>query len=254
LTLTAAYATFLKQRERPGDLVAALRLAGHGLEAELLMDWTGSGVRATETTDGRRAWVGPTLPSSPQPGDIWLDVAELMPMLRVPEPLGWLALRPVERWQFAGFLAAATLRGAGHKVGGLRTMRAERLTAGPETGPVTHVLRDEASLYAQWFGKSLADRTDWQLVAESVAPATLWGGVPAEWGGEEWAGAYSVTTLETLALEDNLPDELIFRSSEAPDDVSFRTFVRSDVGLFTETARAEAIGARVKDQADRSAL
>ena len=75
LTLTAAYATFLKQRERPGDLVAALRLAGHGLEAELLMDWTGSGVRATETTDGRRAWVGPTLPSSPQPGDIWLDVS-----------------------------------------------------------------------------------------------------------------------------------------------------------------------------------
>jgi len=44
------------------------------------------------------------------PGDVWLDVAELMPMLRVPEPLGWIALRPVERWQFAGFLTVATLR------------------------------------------------------------------------------------------------------------------------------------------------
>ena len=218
------------------------------------MDWTGSGVVASETSDGRRAWVGPQLPTQAQPGDVWLDVAELMPMLRVPEPLGWIALRPVERWQFAGFLTVATLRGAGHKVGGLRTMKAERLTDGPETHPVTHVLRDEASLYAQWFGKLLADRTDWQLVAESVDPATLWGGAAAEWGSEEWEGAYSVTTLETLALEDDLPDELIFRSSEAPDDVSFRTFVRSDVGLFTETARAEAIGARVKDQADRSAL
>ena len=90
-----------------------------------------------------------------------------MPMLRVPEPLGWLALRPVERWQFAGFLAVATLRGAGHKVGDVRTMKPERLTDGPETGPVTRVLRDEASLYAQWFGKLVADRTDWQLVAES---------------------------------------------------------------------------------------
>ena len=251
LTLTAAYATFLKQREGQGDLVAALQRAGHGLEAELLMDWTGSGVLASETSDGRRAWVGPQLPTQAHPGDVWLDVAELMPMLCVPEPLGWLALRPVERWQFAGFLAAAKLRGAGHKVGGLRTMKAERLTAGPETDPVTHVLRDEASLYAQWFGKFLADRTDWQLVAESIDPATLWGGAAAEWGGEEWEGAYSVTTLETLALEDDLPDELIFRSYEAPDDVGFRTFVRHDIGLFTETAPAEAIGARVKDQALR---
>ena len=27
------------------------------------MDWTGSGVVATETSDGRRAWVGPQLPA-----------------------------------------------------------------------------------------------------------------------------------------------------------------------------------------------
>ena len=112
------------------------------------------------------------------------------------------------------------------------------------------MLRDEASLYAQWFGKLVADRIDWQLVAESIDPATLWGDVGGEWSGEEWEGAYSITTLETLALEDDLPDELIFRSYEAPDDVGFRTFVRHDTGLFTETAPAEAIGARVKDQAD----
>ncbi|MDA0169711.1 hypothetical protein OJ998_11505 [Solirubrobacter taibaiensis] len=251
MTITEAYATFLRHRDGQSDLVAALQRAGHGLEAELLMDWTGSGVRPTETSDGRRAWVGPVLPATSRPGDLWLDVVELMPMLRVPDPLGWIALRPVERWQFAGFLTTAKLRGAGHKVGGMRTMKAERLTDGPETSPVTRVLRDEASLYAQWFGKFLADRTDWQLVAESIDPATLWGGVPAEWGGEEWEGAYSVTTLETLALEDDLPDELIFRAHEAPDDVGFRTFVRDDIGLFTETEPAEAIGARVKDQAIR---
>jgi hypothetical protein len=103
------------------------------------------------------------------------------PMLYVPRagnpaPLGWLALRPVERWQFAGFLEVAWTRG-GRKAGDFHPMDGKRLLAGPETEPVTRVLRDEASLYTQWFGKLVPSRIDWQLAAESLDPAQLWGAV-----------------------------------------------------------------------------
>ena len=107
-----AYTTFLKRREGQGDLIAALQRAGHGLEAELLMDWTGSGVRATETSDGRRAWVGPVLPAAPHPGDLWLDVAELMPMLYVMRRLPGAAR--VDRAAAGRAVAVRGLPGGGH--------------------------------------------------------------------------------------------------------------------------------------------
>lgn len=248
MTLTDAYTAFLKHRQGQDELVAALQRAGHGLEAELLMEWT-DGVRQTGTGDGRRAWVGPTLPPEPQPGDLWLDTVEVMPMVNAPE-LGWLALRPVTRWQFGGFLATAKIKGGG-KLGDFRAFDRRRLLDGPEAGPVTRVLQEEVSLYAQWFGKLVPDRTDWQVAAESLDPAALWGGVPREWGGEEWDGVYSVTDLDTLQLEDEPPEELIFRAWEAPADVGFRTLVDLRHGLYTETAPAEAIGAALKDQARR---
>jgi hypothetical protein len=241
LTLTEAYTTFLRTREGKDDFVAALQRAGHSLEAELLMDWTSETV-ATETGDGRRAWVGPTLPKQPEPGDLWLDVVEAMPMVHTPAP-GWLALRPVARWQFAGFLENARTKGP--------ALDRQRLLNGPETDPITRVLREEASLYAQWFGKLVAERIDWQLASDFIDPAALWGPVPREWSGEEWDDVYGVTDLDTLDLEDDLPDDLIFRAWEAPDDVTFRTIVPHRHGLITETAPAEAIGVALSDQAKR---
>ncbi len=241
MTLTDAFTTFLRTRGGKDDFVAALQRAGHGLEAELLMDWTG-GTIATETGDGRRAWVGPALPPDPAPGDLWLDVVEAMPMVHTPDP-GWLALRPVTRWQFAGFLATARTTGP--------ALDRERLLTGPEAEPITRVLREEASLYAQWFGKLVADRIDWQLASDTVDPATLWGPVPREWSGEEWEGVHGVTDLETLDLEDDLPEHLLFRAWEAPEDVTFRTIVPHRHGLITQTAPAETIGVALSDQATR---
>ena len=173
-----------------------------------------------------------------------------VPREDIPEPLGWLALRPVERWQLAGFLEVAWTRG-GRKVGDIHPLDGKRLLAGVETEPVTHVLREEASLYAQWFGKLVAGRIDWQLAAESIDPAGLWGSVGREWGDEEWEGVYSVTELDTLELEDDLPEDLLFRAWEAPADVGFRTIVNHQFGLVTETAPAEAIGVALRDQAPR---
>jgi hypothetical protein len=254
VTLSNAFILYLRNRKGQGDLVAALQRAGRGLEAGLLMDWTG-GIHPTETDDGRRAWVGQVLPPDAKPGDLWLDVVEVMPMLYVPRagnasPLGWLALRPVERWQFAGFLEVAWTRG-GRKAGDFHPLDRSRLLAGPETEPVTRVLRDEASLYAQWFGKLVPSRIDWQLAAEVLDPAPLWGAVPREWGGEEWEDVYSVTELDTLELEDDLPEELIHRAWEAPDDVGFRTMVGQQYGLITETAPEAAIRMSLRDQAPR---
>jgi hypothetical protein len=97
----------------------------------------------------------------------------------------------------------------------------------------------------------VAGRIDWQLAAESLDPAPLWGSVAREWGGPEWDHVHSVTDLDTLALEDDLPEDLLFRAWEAPDDVGFRTIVGHRLGLITETAPAESIGVALKDQASR---
>src|SRR5215218_435079 len=124
----------------------ALAASGHELEASLL-------------SGDKPASVGPTLPSSAKTGDLWLDTVELMPMVFFTrdsgEPFGWLALRPVERWQFAGFLDLTWAGAFRRRIGDLKPMERGRLLAGEENGPVTHILRDEAALYAMWFGKSI---------------------------------------------------------------------------------------------------
>jgi hypothetical protein len=246
VSLTDAFTTFLGKRRDQDRLVDELERAGHRLEASLLADFRG-GIHQTEPWRGRPAWVGARVPAQAQPGDIWLDVAELMPMLQI-ESLGWFATRPVERWQIGAFLSLAKTRG-GRKVGDLHPLDRSRLLRGAESEPVDRVLLEEAVLYAEWFGKLIADRSDWQVVAETMATDDLWGPL-REWSDELYEGVYSVVAPGTVDDEE-FEDDQVFRLWEAPAGVGFRTIVRHDLGLFTETGEAEATGVRLRNQAPR---
>ena len=235
MTLTDTFTAFLRKRAGRDEMAAALERSGHQLEASLLAGSTS------------------TLPAKAQPGDVWLDVAELMPMVRVPD--GWLALRPVERWQFGAFADRAKWSGSRRRVGDLTPMDGTRLLAGDEREPVTRVLRDEAALYAQWFGKSIPHRIDWQLAAEALGPEDaeqLWGPV-REWADEEYDGAYRLVDAELIDFDpdDEYPPVLVVGATEAPPDVGFRTFVDARSGLRTATAETETLGLRVRKLAPR---
>jgi hypothetical protein len=218
--LTKAYRRYLRKRD--GLAPATLRAAGYGLEAALLEHRP-----LPEPWTKHRTHVGPRLPDHARPGDIWMDTVEVMPMVLIPfedtdEPILWLAMRPVARWQFAaaGFGSARALDG-------------------PELAPVTRVSYEEATRYAQWFGKLTADRIDWQLAKAALPRANvdaLWGSV-REWGSYEYEEVYSVVEPSTVDLED-VPDELIFYPSDAVEDVGFRTSVHLQIGMIKRRLQA----------------
>ena len=225
MPLTDTFTAYLRGRAGRDDMADALAGSGHRLEAELL-------VRGNSD----RRWVGLALPTAAEPGDVWLDTVELMPMVLYArdsgEPFGWLALRPVERWQFGAFLNVAPWSGSTRRIGDVKPMDARRLLAGDEHAPITHVLRDEASVYAMWFGKSIPHRVDWQLAAEALGPGELdrmWGPV-REWADAEYDGAYRVVDAELIDFDpdDDDPTSLVLHWTEAPADVGFpRSSARS---------------------------
>ena len=224
-------------------MAAALAASGHELEAALL-------------TGEQEAWVSATLPTGAQPGDLWLDTVELMPMLHFADdegqPFGWLALRPVERWQFAAFRDLAWNWRFG-RIGALKPMDPERLLAGDENAAVTHILHDEAELYANWFGKMIPHRAIWQIAAETLDTDPLWGPVQ-EWADSNYDGAYRVVDARLIDFDpdsDEEPPALVLDAADAPPGVGFRTFVRADTGLYPEVWPSETYGLRIGKPAKR---
>jgi hypothetical protein len=231
LTLADTFTAYLRRDAGRDAMAGALAASGHELEASLL-------------TGERPGWVGPTLPTDAQPGDLWLDAVELMPMVffaRVDgEGLGWLALRPVERWQFAGFLDLTWAGSFRRRIGELKPFDRGRLLAGDENAPVTDVLFDEAELYAMWFGKSIPHRVTWQLAAEVLDTDPMWGPV-REWADAPYDGAFRVVDADLIdfdADEDD-PPEVVVDGGAAPPGVGFRTFVDVHFGLYAETWPSE---------------
>jgi hypothetical protein len=240
--LADTFIAYLRGRAGRDDMADALAASGHALEASLL-------------SGERTAWVGPMLPSAAVPGDVWLDTVELMPMVHFArvdgEPVGWIAMRPVERWQFAAFRELGWTWSF-KRLGGLKPMDADRLLAGDENGAVTRILRDEAALYAMWFGKSIPARVQWQLAAEVMDTDPLWGPV-REWADMPDDGAAFVADAELIDFDpdDDYPPEVLIDGAEAPADVGFRTYVRSDSGLYTETWPSATYGLRIGRPARR---
>ncbi len=252
--MVAEFARFLRDRAAKDELVAAL---GDRVEAHLLARWDGG--RLETEWEGRRAWVGTTVPPLARRGDLWLDATEVTPHVLITriendEPIVWMATRPVERWQFGAFLDVARpearLRYGRHWV-----FDRERLLGGDELAPVTNVMREEAWLYAGWFGKWLFTRVGWQLAAEIFPPeriAALWGPV-REWDNEVYEGAFSdvaPNTVDDVPIEDD-DYPWIYDEGAASTAVGFRTEVHLQHGLMTRAFEYPEIKGKLRDLAPR---
>ena len=281
MSLAQLYQNYLQKlnnQNQAFELAAALEQAGFRLEGNLLKRYFTEGSGPLQLGEesgvwaGYSVWLGPRPPQAFQAGQIWFDTVELVPMLLLPRTdlpdpefmvdpsildemtpfVSWIALRTVANWQYATFLALAPI--------GKRVVQIEppfpllsqaRIINGGETNPVTNLTEGEARFYANWFGKGLSDRSDWEVAFEFLPPTNL----TALWGlpGKEWAGSLDedwkvVVTPETFELELDPRDELdndeepapnlrmLYSEWQTPAGVSFRTHVSSQIGLFKDAS------------------
>ena len=106
---------------------------------------------------------------------------------------------------------------------------------------------------AMWFGKSIPSRADWQLAAEVLDTDPMWGPL-REWADAPYDGAFLVVDAELIDFDsdsDEDPPEVVLDGSHAPPDVSFRTFVRAQSGLYIETWPSETYGLTIGKPAKR---
>jgi hypothetical protein len=240
------------------------------LDAALLRAYGERGPHATTVGDeggrwaGRRVHLGP-LPPSPSLGELWFDPCEAAAMLVVPDvpeestrtwapsaradwrpERSWIALRPVAKWQFAGFLRCAKIEKRPYRGRLLvRPLDEKRLLSGDEREPVTSACLAEAALYWTWFGKRGALQDDWEAarrLLDDDAYRALWGAPGREWAGglaEEDAfaaitpDAVDIDYLDELELERDEPPAArrFFGAWEAPGGVALRTALAVRDGL-----------------------
>ena len=294
MALSANFEQYLRKRRSDATrraLAAALEADGYRLEAALLERCDeGMPITTVDIGDGvwddRRAWVGTHLPESATTGDIWLDVCELTPMVlvpwhldppdpaeyapgvleRLPAHVAWLALRPVLGWQFAAFLRVArTKRNRTRVRQRLKPLDGHRILADGEHAPVRSLMYEEAGLYATWFWKRTARRSDWQAAVAAFSHgevAALWGPPHREWAGSVVEGIASVVSPDTVeadpheALDDEehwrRPDRILYGEFEAPPDVTTRTAVSIQSGLGTGENPLSVLDIGLGDFVDRS--
>jgi hypothetical protein len=169
------------------ELAAALAAVGHDLEASLVgrHGWV-------DHPAGYRCFAGNRPPDDARPGDVWMDRVEVMPMVLVEEPArgtarpperAWLAMRPVARWQFRGFVDAATIVRREVQVEPTEPSFSPARLAGREAEPMTRVTPGESDLYAWYFGKRLHGKNQWEGAARTLADRgdSLWRRGHLEW-------------------------------------------------------------------------
>jgi hypothetical protein len=206
---------------------------------------------------GRFAHVGPRVPAG-EAFDLWLDTCELSLMILLPRRpeeiarlspahlatltpfVSWLAVRPVACWQFAAFLDIAPRETVVQPYQPpFALLDPARLTAGDETASITRVTCSEAGLYLFWFGKQMPAQDDWQAATRAL-PGAPWGEPPREWIGESYFAeelmvAVSPTTVDVDPKDavdtEETADRMIYSEWDAPDDVTFRSAVSTQLGL-----------------------
>ena len=226
-------------------LASALTTApSFAMEAALLRRWAEHGAHATILDAGhwaaRRVHIGPTLPP-PIAGELWFDPCEVTTMVVLPAR-SWISVRPVARWQFAGFLKrASTRKREAREPMAVSPLDPTRILVGDEIQPVLRATISEAALYSDWFGKLGSNELDW--AAALRVPAML----SALWrhDGKEWVGGDSqlemYAALEKSDLEQELDyramveaeDDRFFGAWDVPGDIAFRTAVQIREGLRT---------------------
>jgi hypothetical protein len=265
MTLTNAFYHYLTsggQLDFLEPLSNELAIAEYWLEQSLLERYRqqgqGSGIITVPHSRylGRRAWVGPELPTEGTAGDIWLDIRELTPMMLIPNephpwrevdpiityrPLHcWIACRPIATWQYQAYLALST-----HNSAELIQNNLE------EPHPATNLTQSEARSYAQWCGKLLPDTIDWQAVQDflpEVVIDEMWLGQKSEWSGAK--SSYDedlVMTIKRNTLTEDPDDTLqaheegyaapdprgdrVFSNRTTSPEIGFRTLVNMQFGL-----------------------
>lgn len=171
MSLTEAYQHYLQSQLSPeavSQLIDALETAGLRLVAEGLRQYFHDGNQSFSWTDStwgnRKCYVGKDTPKA-QYGDLWLDIVELTPMIYIParsgvapESKGWIAIHPVQIWQFHTFLNLVKWRGDPNmeSIKPQRLMDKTRFDTVDELNCVTNVYHEEASAYSMWYYKMLA--------------------------------------------------------------------------------------------------
>jgi hypothetical protein len=218
--------------------------------------------------DQRKCYAGPYPPSNPSLNDVWFDVVELTPMILIPreeeapslDRAFWLAMHPVYRWQFKGFLECAKVRRKLIEVPSAADyLSAERFEGISPTKFVTDVYHDEALAYAHWFGKFLSGQfalmdakhfLDDNEFSQVLPPGMrLWD--EAEFPFSEFVrravgndtlcktqdDRYDEFLLRESGENESLPDRMLYEEWERREDIGFSTFVRFQVGLIESRLR-----------------
>lgn len=267
------------------EIIKLLAQSGYVLESWLISLYFNGVNEVNISVDNciwskRKAWIGHHLPINASPGDIWMDIVEMTPMILIPIPLeevaewskellerlhndtnfGWVSLRPVANWQFSAFLELAVIESYDSQVPPpFPVMDTTRIIGNSEVcSDVVNIIKREASIYALWFNKFTADPVSWEYAYDFLTQDefySLWGNTKREWINDFIDETTSVICTPETALfnvSDGLESEdkssldlaktLICDEWRFFNSVTFRTSVSSQVGLLKQWELSLEIG------------
>ena len=198
---------------------------------------------------GRRCIVGATPPSTAEPGELWLDLAEMTMMVLIPghdkndpRKRSWLSTHPAYQWQFTGFQALARWRVSQKyflKASDLMSTT-ERFMLTPETRHVSNIYHEEAVGYARWFGKMLCSQSTLQLARSFLPPECCTEVLPKDfrlWSEMECMHSEFVRIAIGQSSLDSDPDDQFEERRENKENEAL-----GDRMLFEEWERRPEIG------------
>jgi hypothetical protein len=217
--------------------------------------------------DQRKCYSGPHPPSNPNANDVWFDVVELAPMILIPredEPsldhACWLAMHPVYRWQFDGFLRCIKVRRKRIEFpSALDYLSADRFDDLDPTTFVNDVYHDEALAYAHWFGKFLSGQFELEDAQHFLGDNEFSVVLPPRmrlWDESEFADSefirlavgsdtlykdpddhYNEFLLRESGDNKKLPSRMLYEEWERREDIGFSTSVPLELGLIDDLPR-----------------
>lgn len=268
------------------NMIELLHQSGYRLESWLLSCYFNHGKDEVKIElddciwSKRKAWISSHLPTDASPGDVWMDIIEMTPMILIPTPpaevaewskellnrlhndtnYGWVSLRPVANWQFMAFLELVVIENYDSQVPPpFQVMDTTRIIGKKEScSEVVNTIKSESDAYSLWFNKLISDPILWEYTYNFLTQREfdfLWGITKKEWVIDFIDEATSVMrTPETILFDvaDGLESEEPYSSNLARSltcdewtffkNVTFRTSVSSQIGLISKWQSSLEIG------------
>jgi hypothetical protein len=210
-----------------------------------------------------RCVLGTHPPRQAEPGLIWFDVVELIPMVLISEPnedadrAFLLSTHPAYVWQFLTFLRMVRFREVStnfKRVDDL--MSPDRFASMDRTAFVTDVYHEEAVAYAHWFGKYLCRRFDLRMAREVLSIEEFSSVLP--YGMKLWDEVqYSLSEFVRIAVSNDTltkdpdeefelqstaaatptPDRMVYGEWDRESYIGLSTTVFYDTGLLANLPR-----------------